>query len=173
VKGHFWADDWKDSYKQFDIKMDVQTPSGTNLMVKEDILKGLHHDKRPFGFATRGKGRYTVCFSARAKPDAMIQSGFTVRVGFTILHQTSEEAKVSSTHVSALHDQLKRIEDDIHTIADNLVYLKYREAKMRDTSESTGERALYFPILTVCVLFILGMWQSFHLSSFLQEKKIV
>jgi p24 family protein delta-1 len=79
--------------------------------------------------------------------------------------------------------ELRRIEDVISEIVQDMEYLKIREQTMRNTNESTNERVKGFAILTCIhllyilwilmiglVLLGLSIWQIVYLRTYFQRK---
>ena len=48
-----------------------------------------------------------------------------------------------------------------------------REARMRETSESTGGRIKMFGYVSISVLLLLSFWQTVYLKSFFRSKKLL
>lgn len=69
--------------------------------------------------------------------------------------------------------ELKRIAEMTSEIAEHLQYLKAREARMRDTNESTNSRVKWFSILIVLSLLGLGTWQISYLRHYFKVKHII
>lgn len=77
--------------------------------------------------------------------------------------------------------ELRRIENVISEIVQDMEYLKGREQTMRNTNESTNDRVKGFAILTSTlprfrvlmiglVLFGLSLWQIIYLRTYFKRK---
>ncbi|KAI8448603.1 endoplasmic reticulum vesicle protein 25 [Phakopsora pachyrhizi] len=75
--------------------------------------------------------------------------------------------------LSGLEVEMRKLEGIVHEIVQELNYLKLREAKMRDTNESTNSRVKNFTILTVTVLISSGVWQIWYLRKFFRSKHLI
>ncbi|KAG0142447.1 hypothetical protein CROQUDRAFT_109850 [Cronartium quercuum f. sp. fusiforme G11] len=75
--------------------------------------------------------------------------------------------------LSGLEVEMRKLEGIIREIVEELNYLKRREAKMRDTNESTNNRINRFAFLTVSVLFSSGVWQIWYLRRFFRRKNLI
>jgi len=75
--------------------------------------------------------------------------------------------------LSGLEVEMRKLEGVVKSIVEELEYLKRREAKMRDTNESTNERVQKFSIFTICVLVCVGIWQIFHLRQYFKRKYLI
>ncbi|SMN19617.1 similar to Saccharomyces cerevisiae YML012W ERV25 Protein that forms a heterotrimeric complex with Erp1 [Maudiozyma saulgeensis] len=69
--------------------------------------------------------------------------------------------------------ELRKIEELTDEIADELVYLKNREERLRDTNESTNSRVTKFSLLIIIVLGCLGVFQLNYLRDFFKSKNII
>ncbi|KAL7008151.1 vesicle coat component [Cystobasidiomycetes sp. EMM_F5] len=75
--------------------------------------------------------------------------------------------------LSGLEVEMRKLEGVVKEIVDELNYLKKREARMRDTNESTNERVWWFSILTMAILVALGIWQILYLRSYFKRKHLI
>jgi hypothetical protein len=62
--------------------------------------------------------------------------------------------------------ELRRIEETVNEIVQELEYLRMREQKLRDTNESTNERVKWFAFGTMGMLVGLGAWQVVYLRAY-------
>lgn len=62
--------------------------------------------------------------------------------------------------------ELRRIEEVVGEIVQEMDYLREREQKLRDTNESTNERVKWFAIGTMGMLIGLGVWQVIYLRAY-------
>lgn len=79
----------------------------------------------------------------------------------------------ASEKLKPIELDLRRIEELADEIVDELAYIKNREAKLRDTNESTNARVTNFSFLIIAVLFGIGAWQITYLKSFFKTKHII
>jgi hypothetical protein len=61
---------------------------------------------------------------------------------------------------------LRRIEELVAEIVNEMEYLRQREQKLRDTNESTNERVKWFAFGTMGMLVGLGAWQVVYLRAY-------
>lgn len=69
--------------------------------------------------------------------------------------------------------ELRRIEENINEIVNELEYLRTREQKLRDTNESTNERVKWFAFGTMGMLVGLGAWQIVYLRAYFRSKHLI
>lgn len=62
--------------------------------------------------------------------------------------------------------ELRRIEELVSEIVNEMDYLRTREQKLRDTNESTNERVKWFAFGTMGMLVGLGAWQVVYLRAY-------
>lgn len=85
---------------------------------------------------------------------------------------------------------MRKLEQMTREIVADMNYLKKREERMRDTNgayfytkyqhicldfhaESTNTRVKNFGLITLAVLFVLGVWQVIHLRSYFRRKYLI
>ena len=62
--------------------------------------------------------------------------------------------------------ELRRIEELVGEIVNEMDYLRQREQRLRDTNESTNERVKWFAFGTMGMLVALGGWQVVYLRAY-------
>ncbi|KAL8794581.1 MAG: hypothetical protein Q9195_002916 [Heterodermia aff. obscurata] len=69
--------------------------------------------------------------------------------------------------------ELRRIEEMVAEIVNEMDYLRTREQKLRDTNESTNERVKWFAFGTMGMLVGLGAWQVIYLRAYFRSKHLI
>ena len=69
--------------------------------------------------------------------------------------------------------ELRRIEEVVGEIVNQMEYLRRREVKLRDTNESTNERVKYFAFAVMATLVGLGAWQVVYLRAYFRSKHLI
>ncbi|KAG7009282.1 hypothetical protein G7Y79_00003g011500 [Physcia stellaris] len=69
--------------------------------------------------------------------------------------------------------ELRRIEEMVSEIVNEMDYLRTREQKLRDTNESTNERVKWFAFGTMGMLVGLGAWQVIYLRAYFRSKHLI
>ncbi|KAJ9641072.1 vesicle coat component [Coniosporium apollinis] len=80
--------------------------------------------------------------------------------------QAGEKLKPAET-------ELRRIEELVGEIVNEMDYLRGREQKLRDTNESTNERVKWFAFGTMGMLVGLGAWQVVYLRAYFRSKHLI
>ena len=65
-----------------------------------------------------------------------------------------------------METELRRIEEMVGEVVNEMDYLRTREQKLRDTNESTNERVKWFAFGTMGMLVGLGAWQVVYLRAY-------
>lgn len=72
----------------------------------------------------------------------------------------------ASEKLKPVETELRRMEETVNEIVQELEYLRLREQKLRDTNESTNERVKWFAFGTMGMLVGLGAWQVVYLRAY-------
>lgn len=110
-----------------------------------------------------------------------MQSRKRVRGKITTVHHLymsnitylDSRAPSNTESLSGLEVEMRKLEGVVKEIVEELNYLKRREARMRDTNESTNERVWWFSLLTAATLVSLGIWQILYLRSYFKRKHLI
>ena len=126
-----------------------------------------------FAFSTKRAGLHKVCFSNRGRKGA---PGTERRVLLDV--KADIEAKdysevIRKEHLRPLELEFFKAEDALKQVAREFNYMRKREARMRETSESTGGRIKMFGYVSISVLLLLSFWQTVYLKSFFRSKKLL
>ena len=80
---------------------------------------------------------------------------------------------VKKEHLKPVEVELRRLDDIVTAIHDEMLHQRSREQTFRDTNESTNSRVKWFSFFSIVVLLSLGVWQVYHLQAFFKEKKLI
>lgn len=69
--------------------------------------------------------------------------------------------------------ELRRIEETVNEIVQEMDYLRSREVKLRDTNESTNTRVKWFGVGTTMLLVGLWGWQIMYLRAYFRSKHLI
>ncbi|KAF9208560.1 vesicle coat component [Haplosporangium sp. Z 27] len=127
-------------------------------------------------FLTKHAGDVVACFtnvlSNGYRPDPKYKR--TIDIDFEIGSDTIDyELLAKQEALKPMELELRKLEDMVKDILENMEHLQDREVKMRNTNESTNERVKYFSSLTMFVLVALGVWQVFYLKQFFRKKRLI
>ncbi|KAF8944807.1 vesicle coat component, partial [Haplosporangium bisporale] len=98
----------------------------------------------------------------------------SVEIDFEIGAETIDYVKLAEKEkLKPMEVELRKLEDMVKEILDNMEVLQAREEKMRNTNESTNARVQWFSTLTMVILVTLGLWQIFYLKRFFRKKRLI
>lgn len=76
-------------------------------------------------------------------------------------------------HVDDISGTLRGLEAELRQIHEGMLYLRAREAELRDLNEATNTRVAWLSITSLAVCIGLCVWQIFYLKNFFQRKKLL
>jgi hypothetical protein len=68
---------------------------------------------------------------------------------------------------------IRRLKNQVEDVKSEQHYMQTREARFKETSDSTYSRVFWMGILQFTVLVGMGVWQILNLKSFFKAKKLV
>ncbi len=76
-------------------------------------------------------------------------------------------------HLSDMEIEVLKVTDRLKDIQRELKYQNRREEQFRNTAESTNTRVMWWSILQMSIMLVSALFQSYHLKSFFEAKKLV
>ncbi|KZV35113.1 transmembrane emp24 domain-containing protein p24delta3-like [Dorcoceras hygrometricum] len=146
------------------VSVKVTSPYGTELYHQEQVSHG------QFAFTASETGSYTACFTV----DGDHHGGKIVTVG--IDWKTGIAAKdwdSVARKEKGLELELTKLEGIVQAIHENLKYLVSREAGMREVSEKTNSRVVWFSIVALGACIAATIFQLWYLRRYFQKKKLI
>ncbi|KJE94334.1 hypothetical protein CAOG_04993 [Capsaspora owczarzaki ATCC 30864] len=145
----------------------IRDPSKNIIMQKDYGAAGT------VSFTSHEPGEHTICLSTNT---TRYFGGKTLKVDIDI--SQGEEANdykeiMKKDKLTELQVRVRQVMDQVQQIANEQAYQRIREAKFRDTSESTNARVLWWSIGQTVILLGTTLWQAHHLRSFFKKIKIV
>ncbi|CAK7347001.1 unnamed protein product [Dovyalis caffra] len=144
----------------------VTSPYGNNLHHTENVTHG------QFAFTTTEAGNYLACFSldGHQEPAVSITLSLDWKIGIAA---KDWESVAKKEKIEGVELEVRRLKDHAEAIHNNLIYLKQREADMREVSEKTNSRVAWFSIMSLGVCIVVSVLQLWHLKSYFQKKKLI
>ncbi|GMH33236.1 hypothetical protein BSKO_01070 [Bryopsis sp. KO-2023] len=160
-------------YSAFD-KTNRVTPIAVSVQV-EDPKGKLLHDKRDssgqFTFTTKVAGEYKACFTA---PDSKTSQNTKLKVDWRLgMGATDWDEVAKQEHLDGLQTAMKKLEQTVKDVQEQMVLLRKREEEMRDLNEATNSRVAFFGVASVGVCVSLAGWQLWYLKRFFTRKKLI
>lgn len=141
----------------------VTSPYGNTLFHQENVTHG------QFAFTTSEIGNYLACFWV----DGNHQSA-TLNLDWKIgIAAKDWDSVAKKEHIEGVELELRKLEGAVEAIHENLLYLKNREAQMREVSEKTNGRVAWFSIMSLTIGILASAFQVWHLKHYFQKKKLI
>lgn len=121
-----------------------------------------------FAFTGSEPGSHRVCFTNSAQQARRVELAFSA--GTDALDY---EGIAKKEHLKPIELELRKLEDRVEAIAQELQYQREREEAHRNVNENTNTRVQWFSVLTIAIVVgqsILGTW---HLYSFFKKRKVL
>lgn len=127
-----------------------------------------------FALTTAGGGEYSLCFATNA---SRWQSGggrrYRLDLSLAVGETGVDYAEVAKReHLSELEVEMRRLNDKLKDLTKEQLYQRERELAFRATSESTAARVKWWSLFQTAAMLAAGLWQIYHLRTFLKSKKI-
>lgn len=147
------------------ISAKVTSPYGTPLHTQDHVTKG------EFAFTATEAGDYTACFWI---PEASKESKVTVDLDWkTGIDAKDWESIAKREKIDGVELELRKLEDAVNDIHENMLYLRDREEKMRTVNETTNSRMAWFSITSLFICLAVAGLQIWYLKSFFERKKLL
>lgn len=162
----FWDEDYLNTNYTPRVSVKVTSPFGNTVHHQENVTHG------QFAFTTSEDGSYMLCFSTESSHEG--GKGITVGIEWkTGIAAKDWESVAKKEHIEGLELELRKLEGAVEAIHENLIYLKNREADMREVSERTNGRVAWFSIMSLGVCVVVSLVQVVHLKHFFEKKKLI
>nr|CAD1833117.1 unnamed protein product [Ananas comosus var. bracteatus] len=125
----------------------VSDPSGETLHHAESVERG------EFSFEAESGGKHTACFWS---PRFEMSASVAVDVDWTAgIRARDWPSLAKKGDLDAMEAELKKLEDSVKLIHDELMFLRQREAESQRLNEGTAERMLSFGMLSIAICLAL------------------
>nr|CAD1826215.1 unnamed protein product [Ananas comosus var. bracteatus] len=147
------------------VSVKVTSPYGNTLHHNENATIG------QFAFTTTEAGNYLACFwkdSTEKVTTTSVNLDWKIGIAAKDWDSVARKEKIEGVEL-----ELRKLETAVEAIHHNLLYLKTKEAEMREVSERTNARVVWFSILSLGVCIAVSVLQLWHLQRFFQKKKLI
>lgn len=79
---------------------------------------------------------------------------------------------MKKSHMTEIEVDVVRLTDQMRDVTSELKYQNTREEEFRNTSESTNSRVMWWSFIQMAFMIISAAFQSYHLKSFFEAKKL-
>ncbi|KAG8056954.1 hypothetical protein GUJ93_ZPchr0002g25133 [Zizania palustris] len=135
----------------------------------------VHHKQKAstdqFAFTAAEAGNYLACFSVDGENKGLVvKLNLNWRVGIATKDWDSVAKKEKLEGVEL---ELLKLETAVQAIHENLLFLRSKEADMRDISEKTNARVTLLSMVSLSICIIVSALQLWHLQQYFQKKKLI
>jgi len=153
------------------LNMKITTSDSSVVFENRDLSQSSN-----YAFTSQHESEYAFCFFDAPRPNAVVDPARPRLVNLRI--QTGGGPKdytdlAKKENLKPLELELRKLEDRVAGLKGDFAYMKYRDAKHRDTSESTNSRVAWMTVTSLVILVCLGAGQIFYLKRFFHSKKLI
>ncbi|XP_004490357.1 transmembrane emp24 domain-containing protein p24delta4-like [Cicer arietinum] len=144
----------------------VTSPYGMTLHHNENVTQG------QFAFTTTESGNYEACFWM----DGKHQDGATASVSIDWkigISAKDWDSVAKKEKIEGVELEIRKLEGIVEAIHGYLIYLKDKEAKMREVSERTNGRVAWFSIMSLGLCILVSALQLWYLKHYFRKKKLI
>ncbi|KAK7400892.1 hypothetical protein VNO78_12201 [Psophocarpus tetragonolobus] len=124
-----------------------------------------------FAFSAVEAGDYMTCFWAvDHNPVTTLSVDFEWKTGVAA-KDWSNVAKKGQVDVMEL--ELKKLQDTVSSIHEEMFYLREREEEMQELNSTTNSRMFWLSLLSLFVCLSVAGMQLWHLKTFFEKKKLI
>lgn len=147
------------------ISLRVTSPYGNSMHYSENVQSG------HFAFTATEAGDYLACFWAPDhKPPVTVTFEFDWKSGVTAKDWSNVAKK---GQVDMMEIELKKLEDTIKSIHEEMYYLREREEEMQNMNKQTNSRMGWLGFLSLGICLSVAGLQLWHLKTFFERKKLL
>ncbi|ONK75500.1 uncharacterized protein A4U43_C03F17550 [Asparagus officinalis] len=147
------------------VSVRVTSPYGNSVHHADNAESG------NFAFTSSEAGDYLACFwTPDHKPPQMMTVEFEWRTGVTAKDWPSVAKK---GQIDVMELELKKLEDIVTSIHDEMFYLREREEEMQDMNRATNSKMAWFSFMSLGVCLSVAGLQLWHLKNYFERKKLL
>lgn len=127
-----------------------------------------------FAFISQISSPIDICF-VNFLTNSKNKKKLTRSITLELKNSESEKLEIDqqSKNLLPINDKIKSIEFESHNILRKFNILKQREARMRNTNESTNARIKNFSLTIIMCLIFFGVWQIYSLKRYFMINHII
>ncbi|TVU05571.1 hypothetical protein EJB05_48738, partial [Eragrostis curvula] len=143
----------------------VTSPYGDVLHQSDKVTYG------QFAFTAAESGSYLACFKVET-----LEQGMVINLNLdwkTGIAARDWDAIAKKEKLEGVTLELVKLETAVQGIHENLLYLKSKEADMRDMSEWTHTKITWLSLMSLTVCIAVSVLQFRHLRRYFRKKKLI
>ncbi|KZF18956.1 hypothetical protein L228DRAFT_225097 [Xylona heveae TC161] len=131
--------------------------------------------ERRMAFTSAADSAFDVCFeNVLTSRHAVMNPTRSIELDVDIGADARDWSAIQAAEkLKPVETELRRIEELVGEIVQEMEYLRSREQRLRDTNESTNERVKWFAFGTMGMLVGLGAWQIVYLRAYFRSKHLI
>ncbi|VVA97152.1 unnamed protein product [Arabis nemorensis] len=151
------------------IDVRVTSPYGKELYKKANVSHG------QFAFTSSESGAYFACLSMHHdQTHYTFNSSAIVNLDWKMGIKTKDWDSVAKKEkIEGVELELRKSTESVKAIRANILYLKIREAHMREINELTNKRVAQYSLVSLGVSLSVSVFQVWHLKRFFLKKKLI
>ncbi|KAJ3699642.1 hypothetical protein LUZ61_003347 [Rhynchospora tenuis] len=144
----------------------VSGPNGEELHHLESVESG------QFSLEVGTTGRHTACFWS---PQFELTASVSVDVEWDLVTRARNphDATIKGNLLEAMRLELKKLENAVKVIHDEMIYLREREADAQRLNKETVSKMSSLSLLSLAICLGVASLQIWHLKAFFESKKIL
>ncbi|KAK2429702.1 transmembrane emp24 domain-containing protein p24delta3 [Trifolium repens] len=143
----------------------VTSPYGNELHHNENVTQG------QFAFTTTESGTYMACFTMfgeKQEGSASLSLDWKTGISAKDWDSVAKKDKIEGVEL-----EIRKLEGLVDAIHQYLIYLKDKEATMREVSEKTNARVAWFSIMSLGLCILVSALQIWYLQTYFRKKKLI
>lgn len=147
------------------ITVRVTSSHGNNYHYGDRVQSG------QFAFVAAEAGDYMTCFwAAENKPEVTLTIDLEWKTGVAAKDWPNVAKK---GQVDVMELELKKLQDTVTSIHDEMFFLREREEEMQELNRKTDNRMFWLSLLSLFICLSVAGLQLWHLKSFFEKKKLI
>merc|ERR1719203_179076 len=132
------------------------------------IFSDHDREKVKTAFTTSEAGPHWMCIQNEDEHE--IQAHMTVLAG----PEAKDYSQIAKKeHLEETQVTLRRVEESLQNYRSNVLYIRAREERMRQTNDSTAVRVIGCCLFNLVLMIGVGGWQMLYFKRFFRSKKII
>ncbi|KAI9881594.1 MAG: vesicle coat component [Pleopsidium flavum] len=152
------------------VNMHIKDAVGNDYGRPKDVV-----GEKRMAFTSAADSAFDVCFeNVLTASHAVMNPSRHIELDIDIGADARDWSAIQAAEkLKPVETELRRIEELVQEVVNEMDYLRTREQKLRDTNESTNERVKWFAFGTMGMLVGLGAWQIVYLRAYFRSKHLI
>ncbi|XP_013594842.1 PREDICTED: transmembrane emp24 domain-containing protein p24delta6-like [Brassica oleracea var. oleracea] len=142
----------------------------------KEVYKRTNVTQGRFAFTTSESGTYLACLSmhkdqthyAVDNSTAIVSLDWKMGIGTKDWDAVAKKEKIEGVEL-----ELRKSAERVFEIRANILFLRFREASMREINEKTNKRVSQLSFMSLGLSVVVSLFQVWHLKRFFLKKKLI